>query len=154
MTTFPYPLRVGRAEPSRVPAPNAAVEAASLARVPFHLVRKVSIGDTGTGVGATTIPLFIAPAGSRPWECVVDVITAYNPAASNTNLRIGTATSTGIIFAATTINTVGRRDAVETGAQVSANNIVFSVDTTIQAIVSIDTSAVTAGEFEVTGIFR
>lgn len=154
MTSFIYPLQVRRAEPSRVPAPNAAVEAASVAKVPFHLFRKVSVGDTGVAVGATTIPLFIAPAGSSPFDCVVDVITAYDPAASNTNLRVGTATSTGIIFAQTTINTVGRREATETGAMVSANAIVFSVDTTIQAIVSIDTSAVTVGEFIVTGIFR
>jgi hypothetical protein len=154
MTNYIYPLTVGRAEPSRVPAPNGAVELASKGLVPFHLRRKVSVGDTGVAVGATTIPLFIAPAGSRPYDCVVDIITAYDPASSNTNLKIGTSALPSTMLAVTTINTVGRREATETGAMVSSNDIVFAVDTTIQAIVSIDTSAVTVGEFVVTGIFR
>ena len=151
MTTFAYPLNVRRAEPGLVPDP-ARVN--STGKVPFYLQRKVSVGDTGTAVGSTTIPLFVAPAGSRPWDCVLDVITAFDPGVgtTQTNLRVGTATSTGIIFATTTVNTVGRREAAETGAQVSALAITFTADTTIQAIVSIDTSAVTAGEVLITAI--
>lgn len=140
MTTFSYPLTIKTVNP-----PATGVGAAT-GKVPAYYIKKVSVGDTGTAVGSTTIPLFVLPAGSRVVESFIDVVTAYDPAASNTNLRVGTSTSTGIVFAATTVNTVGRRVATETGAQVSALGIVFSADTTIDALVSIDTSAVTAGE--------
>lgn len=142
MTTFSYPI-----EQKRVEMGESGANAVK-GKVPAYYITKVSAGSTGTAVGSTTIPLFVAPAGSRVWDATLDVITAYDPGVgtTNTNLRIGTATSTGIVFAATTVNTVGRRTQTMTGAQVSANAITFTVDTTIQAIVSIDTSAVTTGE--------
>jgi hypothetical protein len=154
MTNFIYPLTVGRAEPSRVPAPNAATELASRGMQVFHLRRRLTVADTGVAVGATTIPLFIAPAGSRAFDCIVDVITAYDQTGAGTNLQVGTAALPATMLAATSINTVGRREPVESGAMVSANDIVFAVDTTIQAIVSINTSVVTVGDFVVTGVFR
>jgi len=143
MTTFSYPVNVKRVEPGLA---GSTAMADIKGKVPFYMQRKVSIGDTGTAVGSTTIPLFVAPAGSRVWDAALDVITAYNQGASNTNLAVGVPTSTGIIFAATTVNTAGRRTQTMSGAQVSANAIVFTVDTTIQAVVSIETSTVTAGE--------
>lgn len=140
MTTFTYPLQ------TKVVNPPVSGVGTTYGKVPAYYIKKVSVGDTGTAVGATTIPLFVLPAGSRVVESFIDVVTAFDPAASNTNLRVGTSTSTGVIFAATTVNTVGRRTATETGAQVSALAIALSADTTIDAVVSIDTSAVTAGE--------
>lgn len=141
MTTFSYPI-----EQKLVKQPADAVSARK-GKVPAYYVRTVSIGDTGLAVGVTTIPLFVVPAGSRPVEAFIDVVTPYNPAASNTNVRVGTSTSTGILFAATTVNTAGRRQATESGAQVSSMAIAYTADTTIDALVCIDTSAVTAGEF-------
>lgn len=141
MTTFSYPLEIKTVNP---PATGVGL---NVGKVPAYYVRKVNIADTGVAVGSTTVPLFVLPAGSRIVESFIDVVTPYNPAASNTNVRVGTSTSTGIVFAATTVNTAGRRTATETGAQVSALGIAFSADTTIDALVSIDTSAVTAGEF-------
>jgi hypothetical protein len=146
MTTFSYPLNVKRTNP------DASGVGAVQGKTPFYMQRKVSVGDTGTAVGSTTIPLFVAPAGSRVWDAALDVITVFNPAASNTNLAVGVPTSTGIIFAATTVNTAGRRTQTMSGAQVSANAVVFSADTTIQAIVSIDTSTVSTGEVLITVI--
>ncbi len=140
MTTFSYPVEIKSRE---LPASGVGT---TKAKVPSYLVKKVSVGDTGTAVGATTIPLFVLPAGSRVVDCFIDVATVFNPAASNTNLRVGTSTSTGIYFAATTVNTAGRRTQTPSGAQVSAWAIGVSVDTTIDAVVSIDTSTVSAGE--------
>jgi len=71
------------------------------------------------------------------------VVTPFDN--TTTNIRVGIPTSTGILYAATTANTAGRRAYAGTGAQVSANAIPLAADTTVQAIVSIDTSAVTAG---------
>ena len=135
MTTFSYPIDIKR------PEMDASGVGSVVGAVPVYYSVKVSVGQTGTAVGSTTIPLFVAPAGSRPFDCIVDILTASDQGASNTNLRVGTSTSTGAILAVTTVNTAGRRAGnATTGALVSANAIVFTADTTIQAIVSIDTS--------------
>jgi len=138
MTSFSFPLNIRNHEP---PGPEAVnlVEA----RVPGHYSVVVNTSKTGTAVGTTTIPLFVAPPGASFYECVIDVVTPFDN--TTTNIRVGTPTSTGILFAATTANTAGRRAYAGTGAQVSANAIPLTTDTTVQAIVSIDTSTVTAG---------
>ena len=138
MTTFSYPLDIKRGEPIGSDAVNQQT-----ARVPAHYSVLLNTAKTGTAIGATTVPLFVAPAGSRVYECVLDITTAYDNL--NTRVAVGTPTSTGILYAATTANTAGRRAYVGSAAQVSANAIPFAVDTTIQAIVSIDVSVVTAG---------
>jgi hypothetical protein len=138
MTTFSYPVNITRHEPLDGDAINM-----QSARVPARYSVVVNTAKTGTAAGATTIPLFVAPAGSTFYECVLDITTAFDN--TTTNIRVGTATSTGILYAATTANTAGRRTYAGTGAQVSANAIALTADTTVQAIVSIDTSAVTAG---------
>jgi hypothetical protein len=142
MTTFSYPLEGKRPEMTESGA--GAVKA----KIPFYMIARVSVGQTGTAVGSTTIPLFIAPAGSRPIDCFLDITTGANPgeAGTRTAMAIGVSTSTGIIYAATTVNTAGRRTYAGSAAQVSANGIVFSADTTIQALVSIDTSVISAFE--------
>ncbi len=142
MTTFTYPLEGKR------PEMGESGMSAVKAKIPFYMITKVSVGQTGTAVGSTTIPLFIAPAGSRVLECYLDITTAANPGVGGTRtaMAIGVSTSTGIIYAATTVNTEGRRAYGGTAAQVSANAIAFTADTTIQALVSIDTSAISAFE--------
>lgn len=142
MTTFTFPIDGKRAEM------GADRVGAVLGRVPLYYSARVSVGQTGTAVGSTTIPLFIAPAGSRPIDSWLDITTAANPdvGTTRTAMAIGTATSTGIIYPAVTVNTAGRRLYVGSGAQVSANAIAFTTDTTIQAVVSIDTSTITAFE--------
>jgi hypothetical protein len=138
MTSFSFPLNVRNHEPPG-PEPVNLVEA----RVPGRYSVVVNTAKTGTAVAATTIPLFVAPAGSNFYECVLDITTPFDN--DTTNIRVGIPTSTGILYAATTANTAGRRAYAGTGAQVSANAIALTADTTVQAIVSIDTSAVTAG---------
>lgn len=142
MTTLSYPLNIKRPEMGATGA-DAVVGKSS-----FYMIKKVSVGDTGTAVGATTLPLFVAPAGSRVVNAFLDITTAANPgeASTRTALAVGVSTSTGIILASTTVNTAGRRTYGGTAAQVSANNIVFAADTTIQAVVSIDTSVISAFE--------
>lgn len=144
MTAFSYPLQISRTE-----VPNGSALETRRGSVPFYLTRRVSVGEIGGGaVGATTIPLFVAPAGSRPINVFLDITTPANPGVGGTRtaIAVGTATSTGILYASTTVNTGGRRTYAGTEAQVSANGIVFAADTTIQAVVSVDTSAITALE--------
>jgi hypothetical protein len=138
MTTFSFPVNIRNHEPPGAEAVNL-VEA----RVPGRYSVIVNTAKTGTAVGTTTIPLFVAPTGANFYECVLDVVTPFDN--TTTNIRVGIPTSTGILFAATTANTAGRRAYAGTGAQVSANAIALTADTTVQAIVSIDTSTVTAG---------
>jgi hypothetical protein len=140
MTTFSYPLEGKR------PEMTATGAGAVKAKIPFYMIATVSVGQTGTAVGSTTIPLFIAPAGSRVIDAFLDITTAADPgeAGTRTGMAVGTSTSTGIIYASTTVNTAGRRTYGGSSAQVSANAIVFSADTTIQALVSIDTSVISA----------
>lgn len=138
MTTFSYPVNITRHEPLAGDPVNM-----QSGRVPARYSITIDTTKTGTAAAATTIPLFVAPAGSKFYECVLDITTAFDN--DTTNIRVGTATSTGILFAATTANTAGRRAYAGTAAQVSANAIALTADTTVQAIVSIDTSAVTTG---------
>lgn len=139
MTTFSYPLTVKRVNP------GATAVTAAQSKVLSYLTAVVSVGMTGMAVGTTTIPLFVAPAGSRAVEGFIDVVTAFDNTA-NTNISLGVSGVDGQIMAATTANTAGRTRATPTAAMVSANAIVFSVDTTIQAVVSITTSVVTTGQ--------
>jgi hypothetical protein len=138
MTSFSFPLNIRNHEPPG-PEPVNLVEA----RVPGRYSVVVNTAKTGTAAAATTIPLFVAPAGSTFYECVLDITTPFDN--TTTNIRVGIPTSTGILYAATTANTAGRRDYAGTGAQVSANAIPLAADTTVQAIVSIDSGTVTAG---------
>jgi hypothetical protein len=139
MTTFSYPVNIKRPEMAESGA------GAVTARIPARYSVRVGTAQTGTAVGTTTIPLFVAPAGSTFYECVLDITTGFDNTAG-VNMAIGVPTSTGILYAATTVNTAGRRAYAGTGAQVSANSIALTADTTVQAVVSITTSAVTAGE--------
>jgi hypothetical protein len=94
-------------------------------------------------VGVTTIPLFVAPEGSRVYEATLDITTGYDN--TTTNFSLGTAAVPDRIKSPTSVNTARRQGYAPTAAQISVNAIPFAVDTTIQALVSIDTSAVTAG---------
>jgi len=87
MTTFSYPLTVKRVNP------GATAVTAAQSKVPSYLTAVVSVGMTGTAVGTTTIPLFVAPAGSRAVEGFIDVVTAFDNTA-NTNISLGVSGST------------------------------------------------------------
>lgn len=137
MTAFAYPIKIRR--------PNLALDSDSFSALTLMAVpTTLTPTQTGTGAGTTTIPLFIAPAGSRIYDAHVDKVTAFDN--DETKIQVGTSALPAAIMAATSLNTTGRLSYTGTGAQVSANNLAFSVDTTIQAIVSITTSAVTTGK--------
>lgn len=138
MTTFSYPVNIKRPEMGESGA------GAVTARVPARYSVRVGTAQTGTAAGTTTIPLFVAPAGSTFYECVIDVVTAYDNA--DTKFTVGTSAIPATLYAATTVNTAGRRAYAGSAAQVSANSIVLAADTTVQAIVSITTSTVAAGD--------
>lgn len=141
MTTFSYPVLIKTADAGD-PGPLKTV-------VAFQTT--IDTGKTGTASGTTTLPLFLAPAGATFDNVVVDIVDAYdNLTANNTNIQIGVAGATDRLLAATSLNTVGRRAYAPTTAQISANALPLAVDTTIQAIVSINTSAVTAGKAYIT----
>ena len=140
MTSFTYPLQIKRLEEAQSGA------GAVRARVRGVFAAKVSVGQTGAGPGVTTIPLFVVPAGSIFSDCVIDVLTGFNLTDANANVRIGVPTSTGILFAATSVVTAGRRTQTASAAQVSAWAVSLTADTTVEALVSIDTSAATTGE--------
>jgi len=144
-TTFTYPVRTKRA--------NEGLTAATSFDGRFTPAVQATINTTktGTAAGTTTIPLFIAPAGSTVLNAFMDIRTAYD-ATADVNVQIGTSALPATIFAATTVNTAGRRTYSGSAAQVSANAVAFTADTTIQAIVSITTSAVTVGDILVTVI--
>lgn len=138
MTTFAYPVNVKRPEMAESGAGSVT------ARVPARYSVVVNTARTGTAVGATTIPLFVAPAGATFYECALDVVTGYDNTAG-VNITVGTSAAPATLFAATTVNTEGRRAYVGSAAQVSTNSIALTADTTVQAIVSITTSTVTTG---------
>lgn len=141
MTAFAYPVKVRR--------PNLAIDSDSYSALMVMAVQTtVNTANTGTAAGTTTIPLFVAPAGTRIIDAHVDKVTAYDN--TETLLQVGTSALPACIMAATSLNTAGRLSYTGTAAQVSANNIAFAADTTIQAIVSITTSAVTTGKAIVT----
>jgi len=137
MTTFAYPVNLKRPEMAESGA------GAVTARIPARYTVAVNIAKTGTAAGATTVPLFVAPAGATFYECVLDVVTAYDNL--DTKITVGTSALPATLFAATSVNTEGRRAYVGAAAQVSSNSIVLTADTTVQAIVSIATSTVAAG---------
>ena len=137
MTTFSYPLQVKR--------PYLATDADSFtARTVIARQAGISVGNVGTAAGTTTIPLFVIPAGSLITNAFLDIRTAFDNTAG-VNVAIGFASNVSAAFD-TTVNTAGRRTYAASAAQVSTNAIPVSVDTTIQAIVSITTSAVTVGD--------
>lgn len=138
MTTFAFPVNID----NREPASGSPVDMTT-ARVPGRFSVVVNTAKSGTAVGATTIPLFVAPAGSNFYECVLDITTAYDNL--DTKITVGTSANPATLYAATSANTTGRRAYAGTGTQVSVNSIVLTADTTVQAIVSIATSTVTAG---------
>jgi len=140
MTTFSFPVNITRHEPLAADVVNMRQ-----ARVPARYTVKVSAGQTGLAVGTTTIPLFVAPAGSTFFECVLDITTAFDNTAG-VSVNIGVPTSAAILYAATTVNTAGRRTQTPTGAQVSAWAIPLTADTTVEAQFAITTSAITVGE--------
>ena len=139
MTTFSYPVNIKRPEFIGDDPVNTAV-----ARVPARYSVVLNTAKTGTAAGTTTVPLFVAPAGSTFYECVLDVVAAFDNTAG-VNITVGTPALPATLYAATTVNTEGRRAYAGTAAQVSSNAIALTADTTVQAIVSITTSAVTAG---------
>lgn len=138
MTTFSHPVNIKRRETFGDDVINT-----TQARVPAHYSVPVNIAKTGTAAGVTTIPLFVAPAGATIFQCVIDVLTGYDN--TTTNIAVGKAGATDIIHTAVTANTAGRRTYSPTAAQISVNAIPLAADTTVQALVSIDTSAVTTG---------
>jgi len=136
MTAFAYPIKVRR--------PNLALDSDTFSALTLLAVpTTVNIARTGTAAGTTTISLFIAPAGSRVYNAHIDKVVGFDN--TETLIQVGTSALPACIMAATSINTTGRLSYTGTAAQVSANNLAYSVDTTIQAIVSITTSAVTVG---------
>lgn len=135
-TTFSYPLQV-----KRITLATSADD--FTAKTVIAKQATINTTKTGTAAGTTTIPLFVAPAGSRIINAFLDITTAYDN--DETKVAVGTAANAGQVFAATTVNTAGRQSYAASAAQVSANAIAFTADTTIQAVVSITTSAVTAG---------
>jgi hypothetical protein len=138
MTTFSYPLNIRNHEPL-----GPDVVSMREGRVSGRYSVVVGIAQTGTAAGVTTIPLFVAPAGSSVYEATLDITTGYDNDA--TNFNIGTADAPTRIKSAVSVNTARRQNYAPTAAMISVNAIPFAVDTTIQALVSIDTSAVTAG---------
>jgi hypothetical protein len=138
MTTFSFPLNIRGHEPL-----GPDVVSMREGRVSGRYSITVGIARTGTAAGVTTIPLFVAPEGSRVYEATLDITTGYDN--TTTNFNIGTAAAPTRIKAATSVNTARRQNYAPTAAQISVNAIPFAADTTIQALVSIDTSAVTTG---------
>lgn len=136
MTAFAYPLKIRR--------PPYALDSDTFSAVALMAVpTTINTSRTGTTAGTTTIPLFIAPAGSRVYDAHIDKVLGFDN--DETKITVGTSALPACIMAATSLNTTGRLSYTGTAAQVSANNLAYSVDTTIQAIVSITTSAVTVG---------
>ena len=138
MTTFSYPVNIRGHEPL-----GPDVVSMREGRVSGRWSITVGTAQTGTAAGVTTIPLFVAPEGSRVYEATLDITTGYDN--TTTNFNIGTAAAPTRIKAATSVNTARHQNYAPTAAQISVNAIPFAVDTTIQAVVSIDTSAVTTG---------
>jgi hypothetical protein len=138
MTSFSYPLYIRNHEPL-----GPDVVSMREGRVSGRWSVVVGIAQTGTAAGVTTIPLFVAPAGSSVYEATLDITTGYDN--DSTNFNIGTAAAPTRIKSAVSVNTARRQNYTPTAAMISVNAIPFAVDTTIQALVSIDTSAVTTG---------
>lgn len=136
-TTFSYPLQVKR--------PSQATDSDSFtAHLLAAKTAPITATLTGLGAGTTTIPLMVLPAGSIIINGFLDIRTAFDNTAG-VNVKIGTPTNVSVVFD-TTVNTAGRRTYAAAEAQISVNSIPLTADTTIAAIVSITTSAVTVGD--------
>lgn len=135
MTTFSYPILT---KPSQVGGPGTL-------RVVQAVRTTVDIGRTGTAVGATTVPLFTMPAGSTIERILIDVVDGYDNAIGGTNLTLGVAGAPARYVAATSVNTARHVPWAPTSALASAAAVPLPADTVLNATVSIQTSAVTAG---------
>ena len=135
MTTFSYPVLT---KPTQVAGPGTM-------RVVQAVRTTVDIAKTGTAVGATTVPLFTAPAGSTIDRILVDIVDGYDNAIGGTNLTIGVAGTPARYLAATSVNTARHIGWSPTSAIASAAAVPLAADTVINATVSIQTSTVTAG---------
>lgn len=144
MPTFTYPLLVKRND----------VEGPGPFRTPFIFQTTVDTGRTGTAIGTTTLPLFVAPAGATFDNVFVDVIDPYDNTLGGTNVALGITGAVDRILTATSVNTVGRRVYSPTSVQVSVNSIPLVADTQINAVVSIQTSAVTTGRVLLTVVMK
>lgn len=147
MTTFAWPINT-RGRDTNVPSYRMEGRAVVLVEA------KLSVGQfAGVTAAATTLPLIqntgfplVLPAGSRIHSAFIDIVTPITPA-SGTNITLGWSGGSQI-FSSTSIETAGMRSYAPTTAQISANRVGFTTDTTIEAIVSVSgTSARTAGEF-------
>ena len=142
MTSFSFPLDIKNREP---PGPDTVSQ--RQARVAGRYTVALTPSQTGTAIGVTTIPLFVAPAGATIYEAVIDVLTGYDQTGVGTNVQVGTAANVSLIQSAVTVNTARRQAYTPTAAQVAAINTPFAVDTTVVAQVSIAVSTVTTGNF-------
>ena len=97
---------------------------------------------------SSSVPLFIAPAGSRVVNANVDIINPRLPA-SGATLQVGVSGNTAMIIAEASCETVRRLShSPTTSAVLSALSIPFAVDTTIEMKVSVSgTGTGTAGEY-------
>lgn len=145
-STFTFPIRA-RGRDTNTPSYNMVGKAVILVE------SALSVGQfSGVTAAATTLPLIqntgfplVLPAGSRIHSAYIDIVTPVTPA-SGTNITLGWSGGSQI-FSSTSIETAGMRTYAPTTAQISANRIGFTTDTTIEAIVSVSgTSARTAGE--------
>lgn len=146
MTSFAWPINA-RGRDTNVPSYRMEGRAVVLVEA------KLSVGQfAGVTAGSSTIPLvqetgfpLVLPAGSRIHNAFIDIVTPVAPA-SGTNIVLGWSGGSQI-FSSTSIETAGMRTYAPTTAQISANRVGFTTDTTIEAIVSVSgTSARTAGE--------
>lgn len=136
-TTFSFPLQVKR--------PLLGTDSDSFtAHTLLAKTAPITVALTGLAAGTTTIPLMVLPAGAIISNAFLDIRTAFDNTAG-VNVQIGTPTNVSVVFD-TTVNTTGRRSYTATAAQISVNSIPLTADTTIAAIVSITTSAVTVGD--------
>ena len=141
MTTFSYPLQV------RPNEPGSAAVAQVAGRTLITYANKVSTGMTGTAAGATTLPLFVAPAGTRFYDCTMDFTTAFDNATALT--LVGVFAGSNSVVTSVTGTAIARKPGVFTNAQLSTNASPLTADTTVVAVVSINTSTITAGEFTI-----
>jgi len=99
--------------------------------------------------GATTIPLFVAPAGMRVVDGYLDILTPATPT-SGTTAQIGWG-SNGQIIAEASVNTVRRlTHSPTTSAVMVSLGVPFAADTTIEFKLSTSgTATYTAGHFNI-----
>lgn len=140
MPTFSYPVNV-KTRTDGGPGPLTAMAA-------FQTT--IDVGKTGTAAGVTVLPLVTAPAGSRIYNVILEIVDPFDNVLSNTNVQIGVQGAPDRIMSPVSVNTVGRRVYAPTTAQISNNAKPFENDTEIRATVSINTSAVSTGKAYVT----